>query len=126
MKIAAAIVSILITTTLANAEPMQPVEMLHTASGAPVLVACYDVPAQMKNADAGDRKLLVIIRKSAWAQDRVTIRRAMTRLIERSDRLTPARMQAIKDSLSGAGARIQRTSDPRATLTSLGIAPIGD
>jgi len=129
MRIAAAIVFI-VTTTILHADPMRPVEMVHTATGTRVLVACYDIPAQMGNADTGDRNLLLVVRKSAWENadgaDKRTLRRAVTRLLNRSYRLTPARMQAIKQSLKGAGARIVRTNDPRATLAARGIASIGD
>jgi len=129
VRIAAAIV-LIVTTTVLHAEPLRPVEMVHTATGTRVLVACYDIPAQMGNADTGDRKLLLVVRKSAWEDadgaDKRTIRTAVTRLLDRTDRLTPARLRAIKDALQGAGARIERTNDPRATLAARGIASIGD
>ena len=123
----ALIVFILTTTTLAHASEMRPVEMTHTPSGNAVVIACYDIPAQMGNADAGDRYLLIGMRKTAWqSADRAAIRRAIRRLLDRTDRLTPAKRQALRDTFADAGAFVIRTTDPGAALAARNIESAGE
>jgi len=111
----------------AHATEFSPVEMTHTPSGEAVVVACYDIPSQMANADAGDRYLLIGMRKAKWqTADKAAIRTAIRRLLDRDDRLTPAKSQAIKDALADASAFVIRTTDPRAALAARGIQPAGD
>jgi len=113
--------------TAAHATEFSPVEMTHTPSGEAVVVACYDIPAQMGNADAGDRYLIIGMRKAKWETvDKAAIRTAISRLLDRSDRLTPAKRQALTSALADASAFVIRTTDPRAALAARGIVSAGD